>query len=265
MILYQLRLDAIGARTGTEARAGHAVADVAVDRVEIVLADEQDRQLLERCEVHALVPRALVGRTFAEEAHDDRLRLLHLERQRRAHRIGDAGRHHRRRAHHADARVDEMHRARLAAGAAVDLAVELGHHAWNIAALGEIERVAAIGAEQDVRRLQVIADGRRHGFLADAEMDRALDLVRGIEADDLFFDPPDQVHRPIEAGRRVIRTLFHYAAAWTLLLQHHWYICPRPSARSVDARQPSAARRPLSRSRRGAPSGLLASNVSCPR
>ena len=209
VILDQLGLDAVGLRSRAQPGAGHAVLHVAVDRVEIVLADEQDRQLLERGEVHALVPRALVGRALAEEADDDRLGPLHLERQRRAHRVGDARRDHSRRPHHVDRRIDQVHRPRLAAGAAVDLAVELGHHARHVAALGEIERVAAIGAEHHVALLEMVAHRRRDGFLADAEMDGALDLVRGVEADDLLLDPADQIHRSIEAGRGAVGTLFH--------------------------------------------------------
>src|SRR5471032_2103105 len=114
-----------------------------------------------------------------------------------------------------------MHRTRLASSASVDLAVELGHHARHVATLGKIERMAAIGAEHDVRRRQVIAYGSRHSFLADAEMDRTLDLVRRVETDDLRLDAADQIHRPVEAGRRIVRTLFHYAAALALLLQYH--------------------------------------------
>ena len=238
---------------------------MAVDRVEIVLADEQDRQLPERGEIHAFVPGAFVGCALAEEASDDRLRLLHLERQRGADGIRDARCNDRGRAHHVDLGIDEMHRPRLAARAAVDLAVELGHHARHVAALGEVKRVAAVGAEHHVALVQVIAHRGGNRLLPDAEVDRALDLVRGVKADDLFLDPPDQVHRPIKAGRRVVRTLFHQAATSTFCLQYQRYISPRPSASGVRARQPRPASRPLSSSRRGAPSGLLASNASSPR
>ena len=47
------------------------VALARVDRVVVVLADEQDRQPLERGEVQALGEDALLGRAVAEEAGDD--------------------------------------------------------------------------------------------------------------------------------------------------------------------------------------------------
>src|SRR5690242_6683148 len=264
MVLDQLGRNAVGVAARLQAGAGEAILHVAVDGVEVVLADEQDRQLPERGEVHALVPGALVGRALAEEADHDRLGLPHLERQRRTDRVGDAGRHHRRRAHHVHRRIDQVHRARLAAGTAVHLAVQLGHHALHIPALGEVERMAAIGAEQHIALLEMIADGRRDRFLADAEMHRTLDLVRGIEADDLLLDPADQIHRTVEAGRGAVCTLFHQAATSTLCLQYQRYMASSPSASGVRAFQPSAARRPLSSSRRGAPSGLLVSKTSSP-
>src|SRR6266481_2990626 len=46
-------------------------------------------------------------------------------------------------------------------------------------------------------------------FLADAEVNRALDLVRRVKADDLLFDPADQVHRSIKSGGGIVDTLFH--------------------------------------------------------
>ena len=102
-----------------------------------------------------------------------------------------------------------MHRSRLAARAAIHLAVEFGHHARNVAALGEVERVPAIRAEQHVTLVEMVAHSRRYRFLSDTEMDGALDLVRGVKADDLLFDPADQVHRAIKSGGGVVDSLFH--------------------------------------------------------
>jgi len=69
--------------------------------------------------------------------------------------------------------------------------------------------MAAIGTEHHVAVLEMVAHRGRHGLLADAEMHGALDLVRGVEADDLLLDPADQIHRSVEAGRGAVGTLFH--------------------------------------------------------
>src|SRR5947207_3249259 len=72
VILDQLGLDAIGAGTGAQAGAGQAIFDVRIDGVEVVLAHEQDRQLLQRGKVDALVESAFVDGAFTKEAGDDR-------------------------------------------------------------------------------------------------------------------------------------------------------------------------------------------------
>src|SRR5271169_3602101 len=74
-VLDQFRLDAVGARADAQARPGQTVFDMRVDGIKIVLADEQDRQLLQRSEVDALVEGPLVDSAFAEEAGHDRRRL----------------------------------------------------------------------------------------------------------------------------------------------------------------------------------------------
>src|SRR5678816_4414837 len=91
-----------------------------------------------------------------------------------------------------------MHRSGLARREAVPLAIELGHHAIEIAALGEIDRVAAIGGVENVARAEIVANADCHRFLTDREMHRTLDLVRGVDADDLFLDAANPVELAIE-------------------------------------------------------------------
>ena len=93
----------------------------------------------------------------------------------------------------------EMHRARLAAGNTTLAAIELGEHRIQRPALGDIEAMRAIGRKHQVIGTQGITDADSDRLLADRQMDRALDLVGGIEVDDPLFNEPDQQRRPEQA------------------------------------------------------------------
>ena len=58
----------------------------------------------------------------------------------------------------------------------------------------------AIGGEQHVLAAELIANGDGDGFLPDAEMHRALDLVGRVEADDLLLDAADAQELRVAAG-----------------------------------------------------------------
>src|SRR6185312_13595009 len=148
------------------------------------------------------VAHPLVHRALAEEAGDDRLGAARLEREGVAHRLRDGGRYDGGGSHHMGAHVHQMHRTGLAARATIGLTVEFGYHALEIAALGEIERVAAIGAERDIVRCKRRAHADRDRFLPNREMDRALDLVRRIILDDLFFDSADSIEAAVKSRKR---------------------------------------------------------------
>jgi hypothetical protein len=64
------------------------LADRRVFHVEIVLADEDHRQLPDRGEIQRLVERADIGRAVAEEAHRDVVLALYCARQAAPQAIG---------------------------------------------------------------------------------------------------------------------------------------------------------------------------------
>ena len=98
-----------------------------------------------------------------------------------------------------------MHGPGLALGDAAETAVKLGKHGIERAALGDVEPVRSIGREHQVVGLQGVADTDGNGFLADRQMNRALDAIRGIELDNTLFDQPDRECRPKQAAIEVIR------------------------------------------------------------
>ena len=77
-----------------------------------------------------------------------------------------------------------MHRATLALAVAGALAVQLGHHTFEVRPLGNTVAVAAVGADDLIVALEVGADAGRHRFLSDVAVDDAIDsaglkVVRG--------------------------------------------------------------------------------------
>ncbi len=188
-------------RRCARADVGHVLADalVGVDRVAVVLAEEEHGQLLQRGEVQALVEDALVDRAVAEHREHHARLAAQFHRDRIADRVRDRRADHRRGAEDTRRDVDHVHRAALAACAAGRLAVELREHRAQIAALGEIERVRAIRTEDGVVAAQRFADADRHRLLPDRKVHRRLDHVGRIDARDLLFDAADPVERAVDA------------------------------------------------------------------
>ena len=200
VLLDALRGHAVRAHAPADVFGRLALPLVRVNRIAVVLADEQDRQLLQRGEVERLVKHTFLGRAVAKERDHHAALAPQLDGVGIAHRVRNRGGDDRRGAHHAARDVDQVHRAAFAARAAVDLAVELGDHAPQVAAFGEIHRMAAVRPEDDVVRLEGLAGADRHALLPDRQVNRALDLVGRIDARDLFLDPPDAVERAVESG-----------------------------------------------------------------
>src|SRR5205814_2013927 len=123
-----------------------------------------------RGEVERLVERTLLRGAVAEEAQDDLALLSDLRREGDACRLGDALTDDSGRAEEPAARVEEVHRAAVAAAQTVLAAVDLGHDRLRVR------------PERD--RIAVTAVGR-HQLVAG--------LYRGERADDRCLGPVGQV------------------------------------------------------------------------
>ena len=153
------------------------LADRGVFHVEIVLADEDHRQLPHRREVQRLVEGADIGGAVAEEADRHVAVALVLRAQ-----GGAAGDRQMRAddgvgAHHAVLGRGEVHGAALAAHQAVVALHQLAQHLLDRHAARERVGVAAIGAEREVAGLHRGGKAGRHRLLAEREVARALDQV----------------------------------------------------------------------------------------
>ena len=165
----------VGRGAAGDAAAGdHAVAGRR-QAVEVVLAEEDQRQPPDRRQVHGLVEDALAGRAVAEEGDADRARAAQLLGQGGAGAESHAGTDDAVRAQDAALEVRDVHRAAEAVAVALGLAHQLGHHPAQFGALGDGVPVAAVVGQDEVLGLQRLAGAGGDGFLADRGMRRALD------------------------------------------------------------------------------------------
>ena len=153
------------------------IADRRVFHVEIVLADEDHRQLPHRGEIQRFVEGADIGGAVAEEADRNVLLALVLrapggaagDRQMRADdRVG---------AHDAVVDRGQMHRAAFAAHQAVVALHQLAQHLFDRHAARQRMGMAAIGAERQIAGLHGGGEAGGDRLLAERQVARALHQI----------------------------------------------------------------------------------------
>src|SRR5438445_3259843 len=190
--------DAVGGRTPGDGLARGRPRARRRERVLVVLAEVDDRQLPDGGEVERLVDHALVGAPVAEERDDHAVRATDAVGERRSRADGQAGGHDAVTAEDVEVEGGDVHRAAETAAVAVDAAEQLGHHAVHARALGDAVPVAAVGADDGVVRAEVGARRRRHRLLADVGMRGALDQALHEQLRRLLVEPADLDHRGVE-------------------------------------------------------------------
>ena len=160
---------------------------------------------MQGCEIHALVENARLGRGVAEENHRDCGAILQHRSERGSDADRDRAADDRNAAEEIDGEIDEVHRAPLARGTAVDLAIKLGEHRAQIAALADVVSVRAMGADDVVFQTQAPAHAGGHRLLADAEMRGAAHVPFRVQRLDPLLDPTDLQHRAVEREALVAR------------------------------------------------------------
>ena len=162
--------------------------------VAVVLEHEEDRQLVDRREVHRLERRALVEGAIAEECDGDTAGLALLGGQRGAARERRSAADNAVGAQHALADVGDVHRAALAFAQAALAPEDLLHHAVDIAALADAVAMPAVGAGDVVGSVELHADADGRCLLAGVEMDEARYLARGELLVHPLFEFADGAH-----------------------------------------------------------------------
>ena len=167
--------------------------------VVVVLAHEQHREAHDGGQVQRLVKAALVGRAVAEEGDRHLIGAPGGAAQGGAHRDGQAAAHDPAGPQHADGEVGDVHRPALALAVAGGLAEQLGHHAVQIAALGDDVPVAAVGRDDVIVGPQRRSDPGRHRLLADVEVDESGEQPLLEKPGDLLLEAADADAAPVDA------------------------------------------------------------------
>ena len=163
-------------------------------RVLVVLADEDDGQLPERGQAHALVEVADADGALAEEDDGDPVLAAVLRREGGAGRDRDVAADDAVAAEHVVLLVEEVHRAAEAPRAAGDLAEELGHGGARAHPARERHAVIAVGREQVVVGPERGGGADRDRLLPDVEVEEAADLALRVGARRLFLEAADGGH-----------------------------------------------------------------------
>ena len=156
-------------------------------------------------EVHTLVEYAGLGRRIAEENRRDGGAVLQHRTERGADPDRDRAADDRNATEEIDGEIDQVHRAALARGTAVDLAIELGEHRAQIAALADVVSVRAMGADDVVFQTQAPAHAGGHRLLADAEMRGAAHVPFRVERLDALLDAANLQHGAVKREALVPR------------------------------------------------------------
>lgn len=171
---------------------------MALDRgahpVEVVLDQEEDRQLPQRRQVHRLAEVAGVGGAVAEHADGDRVFTFVLGGERQPGGDREVAADDPVAAHEAPLGVEDVHRAAAAAAGPVDAAEQLRHHPLGLGAAGDRVAVGAVGADQEVfvAHHRGGADDRR--LLADRQVQEAAGFGPLVLAARLLLEAADQGH-----------------------------------------------------------------------
>jgi hypothetical protein len=171
---------------------------------EVVLADEDDRQLPERRQRHALEEPADVGGALAEEAQRHPLLAQVLGLERRARRDRHVPADDAVAAQEVEAGVEEVHRPAEALRAARLLAVELGHDRARAHPLGVGVAVLAVRGDHVVLGAQRRDRADAHPLLPDPEVQEPADLALRVRLRRRLLQAPDRQHLPVQLEEQAL-------------------------------------------------------------
>jgi len=143
--------------------------------------------------------------------------------------------------------VVEVHRAAVAVGAALELAVELRHHGVRVRPARKRVPVGAMRRGEDVTVVQRLADADRDRLLADRDVQEARQLAGAEALLDLLLEAPDQEHLAQELAQALLGE-----RPFSLDLRHGLSViatsppAPRPSRGAAKLRLAASSVAPVS-------------------
>ena len=192
--------DLVGGRAVRDLGDGRGVPVGRGERVLVVLADEDYRQLPHRREVERFVEDALIRRAVAEEGHRHPIRPLQLGGEAGAGGERHGGADDAVGPHDVELHVRDVHGAAEALTVARLAAHQLRHHAVDARALGNAVAVTAVVGGDDVVIAQRRADAGGDRLLALVAVGRALDDAFLEEVGGLVLEGADAAHGDVEVA-----------------------------------------------------------------
>ena len=170
-------------------------------RVEIVLAQENNRKLPQRGQIQRFVELAFGDGAVAEIASRDRRTVLHLVCQRQPDRNRQSASDDCVSSVESPARVKKVHRAAMAVAAARALPIHFGHQYSRGHSPGQRVPVFAIGGNDRILRSECLHRTHAGRFLSDVEMKKAVNLLEAVHLRRFFLEAADAEHLSQEEQR----------------------------------------------------------------
>jgi hypothetical protein len=177
--------DAIGRAAVGHICAEHLLVEWSRIRVLVVVADQHQRRVRDRCEIDSFVPVAAAGSAVAEEAEGDVPAAFVFLAESRAGRYGNRGADGAYDGDDFEPQVAHVHVAVAAASEAADPAHVLSQHLAGSDAPDEVQTHVAVAGKEEVVGIRGQARPDTNGFLSTADVDATNDFPLPVE---LFFD-----------------------------------------------------------------------------
>ena len=214
-VVHREEIGAIGAphlhakglrAAGDVFRGAHRIIHSGVLGIMVVLEHEDAGSLRHHGHVHRLESGALIAGTVAGKGDGDleAIRALAIDpgRERRAHRDGGTRADNAIGTQHPLVDIGNVHRAALALAQTFAAAPDFGHHAVQLAALGQAMAMAAMGGDDLVLDIEVLAHAHGHRFLPAIEVGETSDLA-GLDFEmEALLEFADHLHLTIGALQR---------------------------------------------------------------
>src|SRR5260221_287474 len=165
-----------------------------INRIEIVLAYEQDGQLLQCREIRRLEKSPRLHDSITQKNAADLIRMAHFDGVGQADSYRDGSAYDSRTSLETDRLVNQVHRTAFSAPAACDLSIYLAIHCFQMASLAQVMCVRAMPAYRNIIFAQRKPYRCSYRFLANGKVRRAAHLSFAISLRDRFLDQAYSLH-----------------------------------------------------------------------
>src|SRR5208283_1804997 len=185
--------------------SGSRFREMRVLGIKIVLANINDRQFIQRCQIHHFIQHSLPKRSFAKKAHRNVIGPQPLRRQRRAGGNSRAAAHDGVGAKISGRGIRNVHRTALAAAITRLFPQQLGKHAVRRSSLRQAMPMPAMRAGDVVLLGQRFTYAHRNRLFPDVQVCQPRHQSPRIQLVHLLFEQTNAHHLPVQAHSEFCR------------------------------------------------------------